>query len=80
MHLDVDLYAPTRFALDFFDRRLVTGGIVVVDDFRVVSCPGVEQAVEEFLARSPGYASMPLITGQCLLMRLGPSSRSSLGA
>jgi len=32
LHLDVDLYAPTRFGLDLAVDRLIDGGIVVVDD------------------------------------------------
>jgi hypothetical protein len=68
-HLDVDIYEPTVFALDFFDERLVVGGIFVVDDYGSVTCEGIRQAVEEFVARKPNYFSFHLLTGQHLLVK-----------
>lgn len=47
LNLDVDLYEPTRDALTFFFPRLVSGGIIVVDDF---NWPGCRTAVEESAA------------------------------
>jgi len=71
VHIDVDLYAPTRFCLDHFSRRLARGGIIVVDDFRVPKCPGVVQAVREFLAQERGFAAFDLQSEQLLLVRSG---------
>jgi hypothetical protein len=72
MHLDVDLYAPTRFGLDFASERLGIGGVVIVDDYRATTCPGVTQAVDEFAQREGGrFLALGLDTGQCLLVRTG---------
>ncbi len=73
-HLDVDLYAPTAFALDFFDSRLVPGGALIIDDYGVSSCPGVRRAVEEFLAPRPHYFVMHPLTEQCILVKMGRAS------
>lgn len=45
VHLDADLYATTREALDYFWPRL--DGFLVIDDFRRQSCPGVSRALFE---------------------------------
>lgn len=71
VHLDVDLYEPTRFGLSFFDERLVTGGIVVVDDYGFHTCPGVKQAVDEFRRAKDNYFSLHLLSGQCILVKMG---------
>ena len=47
LHLDMDVYEPTRAALELLWDRLVKGGIVVVDDYNAVG--GATRAVDEFL-------------------------------
>jgi cephalosporin hydroxylase len=69
VHLDVDIYEPTRFALDFFDRRLEVGGVVVVDDYGFRTCPGVKAAVDEFIANNPGYFALNILTGQMIMVK-----------
>ena len=49
VHLDVDLYQPTRDALAFFYRRLLPGGVLICDDYGFLTCPGATRAVEEFM-------------------------------
>jgi len=53
VHLDCDLYEPTRAALDFFYPRLSTGALVIVHDYSSGHWPGVPQAVHEFLTDKP---------------------------
>jgi O-methyltransferase len=53
VHIDVDLYAPTRDSLAFFLPRMSPGGIIVVDDLGFGTCPGARQAVDEVLADQP---------------------------
>lgn len=52
VHLDTDLYKPTIECLDYFTPRMVSGGVIVVDDFASQKCPGVPKAVAEFMARA----------------------------
>ena len=47
VHVDADLYTSTRDAIAFFWPRLVPGGIMVFDDYKWPSCPGVQRAIEE---------------------------------
>jgi hypothetical protein len=48
VHIDGDIYQSTRDAIAYFYPRLVTGGMLVFDDWGWVGCPGVGQAVEEY--------------------------------
>ena len=49
VHVDVDLYQPTRDSIEYFYPRLVPGGIIVSDDY---SWPGARKAIEEFCTGS----------------------------
>jgi hypothetical protein len=62
------------FSLKMVGRQLAPGGWIVVDDYGHLTCPGVAQAVSEFLALSPQFFRVHLLTGQGLL--LPQSSRS----
>ena len=53
VYLDLDLYEPTRDSLAFFYARLKPGGVLACDDYLMGTCPGVKQAVDEFLADKP---------------------------
>ena len=48
VHIDVDLYKPTLESLEFFYKRLNTGGLIVCDDYGFTSCPGATEACNEF--------------------------------
>ncbi len=45
VHVDVDLYQPTRDSLEFFYPRLVKGGKIVCDDY---NWPGAKKAIDAF--------------------------------
>lgn len=47
-HLDMDFYLGTRHALEWLPPRIVSGGIIVLDDYGWERCPGVKEAVDEF--------------------------------
>jgi O-methyltransferase len=53
VHVDVDLYEPTRASVAFFYPRLAAGGILVCDDYGFTTCPGATRAIDEFLADKP---------------------------
>jgi hypothetical protein len=70
VHLDMDLYEPTIFALRFFCKRMSRGGIILVDDYGFKSCPGIIRAVDEFCRDERGFHRVPFSTGQCALIIL----------
>ena len=57
VHLDLDLYAPTKACLKFFLDRMIEGGVIMVHDYRELV--GVTKAVREIvgdLLPEEGYA------------------------
>lgn len=65
LHLDMDLYEPTLAALKAFWPRLLTGGVVLLDEYAIREWPGETEAVEAFFEGAPpriekfGWASAP---------------------
>ena len=53
VHVDVDLYQPTRDSLLFFYDRLAPGGVLLCDDYGFSTCPGATKAIDECLAGKP---------------------------
>ena len=49
VHIDLDLYEPTKTALEHFLLRMSPGGIIVNDDFASPGFPGAGQAWREVL-------------------------------
>jgi O-methyltransferase len=69
VHLDMDLYAPTKFALDFFGSKKQRGGIVVVDDYSYKTAPGIRKAVDEYWGKTE-LIKFEMQTGQAVLIKL----------
>ena len=62
VHIDVDLFDPTKDSLEFFYPRMVEGGIIVCDDYGFETCPGATEAFDRYLADKP-EAMLPLPSG-----------------
>jgi O-methyltransferase len=71
VHIDVDVYPPTAFCLNFFSTRLAPGAWMVVDDYGVVTCPGAQKAVDDFVRDNPAFSKVHLLTGQAVVFRAG---------
>jgi O-methyltransferase len=69
VHIDVDLYQPTRDSLAFFYDRTIPGGIILCDDFGSINCPGATRAFDEFLADKPEKHVIQLTTGQGFIIK-----------
>lgn len=53
VEIDVDLYQSVMDGLDFFMPRMLKGGIIIIDDYKVLSTPGSEKAVNDFFESHP---------------------------
>ena len=69
VHVDVDLFEPTRDSLEFFYPRLVPGGVLLCDDYGSAACPGAKRAFDDLAARNPEGTVVHLPTGQGFLVR-----------
>jgi hypothetical protein len=71
-HLDVDLYEPMLDTLRFFGPRLAIGGVLVLDDYDALKCPGVRAASDAYLAETDArFHSLIPHTKQLVLTRVG---------
>lgn len=71
VHIDVDLYQPTRDSIEFFYPRLVPGGILLCDDYGYHTCPGARKAFDDFVANIPERSVIHLPTGQGFIVKHG---------
>jgi len=53
VHLDCDLYEPTKAALEAFWPRLSRGGVMLFDEYGIKDWPGETAAVDEYFADQP---------------------------
>jgi O-methyltransferase len=67
--VDVDLYAPTRDALQFFYPRLETGGVIYLDDYGFLNFPGAKQAADELIAEMKPSFFMQLPFGSAFIVK-----------
>lgn len=62
LHLDVDLYRVTKFALETLYPLVVNGGVVVFDEYALVPWQGETKAADEYfggLGLQPMYRKFP---------------------
>ena len=68
VHVDVDLYEPTRACLEHFHPRLARGGVIVCDDYGAPRFPGAARAWDEYCERHR-IPYVVLDTGQSIILR-----------
>lgn len=69
VHVDTDLYLPTRACLEYFGPRMSAGGVFVLDDYASGKCPGVRKAACEYLEQTPAYQVWDMRTEQLMLVK-----------
>jgi O-methyltransferase len=70
LHIDVDLYQTTRDCLEFFYDRMVSGGIMIFDDYGWdIFRDSEKRAVDEFFANKQEML-LCLRTGQSVVIKL----------
>lgn len=68
VHIDVDLYSPTLASLEFFYERMVSGGVMLLDDYGFTSCPGAKDAADMFFGNKiEEIINLP--TGQAFIIK-----------
>jgi hypothetical protein len=58
LNMDVDLYLPTKTALEYFVPRMVKGGIIILDEYAVDTFGGETKAVDEYFAKEFGRKAL----------------------
>jgi O-methyltransferase len=68
-HIDVDIYQSILDCCSFIYPRLLSGAIMVFDDYGHPTCPGAREAVDDFFKSLP-EEPLVLPTGQALVYKL----------
>jgi O-methyltransferase len=71
VHIDVDLYKPTLDSLNFFGKRMVNGGLILLDDYGSLHFPGAKLATDNFLDKNKNFFFLPLSYGSAILIKNG---------
>lgn len=68
VHIDVDLYEPTKDSLEFFYPRLEKWWIIICDDYGFITCPWARKAMDEYVDEN-GLEILELTTGQGVIIK-----------
>tara|TARA_Y100000816_G_C26032840_1_gene540739 strand:+ start:175 stop:849 length:675 start_codon:yes stop_codon:yes gene_type:complete len=50
LHLDLDVYEPTSYTLNFLYKYMIKGGLIILDDYSTVK--GATRAADEFIKKN----------------------------
>jgi O-methyltransferase len=68
VHLDADLFVPTKNGLEFFYPRVSPGGIILIHDYN--AWPGCRKAVDEFFFQKKEFpVPMPDKSGSAVIIK-----------
>ena len=68
VHLDADLFEPTKNGLEFFYPRVSSGGIILIHDYN--AWPGCRKAVDEFFCSKKEFpVPMPDKSGSAIIIK-----------
>lgn len=70
IHIDVDVYPVTKFCLQFFADRTISGSVIILDDYGFITCKGAKKATDEFVGANPNFKLFHLVTGQALVLKI----------
>jgi len=65
LHIDLNSSKPTLSALEFFYPRLVSGGVIIFDDYAATDYDETKQVIDKFFSNKPGILQK-IPTGQGL--------------
>ena len=69
VHIDVDLYQPTLDSLNYIYEKVVSGGIIITDDYRSPSFPGNQKAWDKFFKSIGSNSWLSLPSGQAVVIK-----------
>ena len=69
VHIDVDLYEPTLSTLNYIFEKVVSGGIILTDDYGSTTFPGNRKAWHEFFSDKNIQGSIFLPSGQAVYIK-----------
>ena len=69
LHIDLNAYKPTIDVLNFFYKKLLIGGVILLDDYNHLSYEPTKMNVDKFFKNKKGqFISFP--TGQAMFIKI----------
>jgi O-methyltransferase len=68
-HIDVDVYESARQTAEWVWPRLVSGGIIIYDDYGFSACEGVTNLVNE-RHQNPGAVTLHNLNGHAIVVKV----------
>lgn len=68
-HIDVDVYESAKQVAEWVWPRLISGGIIVYDDYGFLSCEGVTNLVNE-RRQHPGAITLHNLNGHAIVVKI----------
>jgi O-methyltransferase len=69
VHLHLNLYQSNKDSMEFLYTRVSNGGIILIEDYGLVSCKGVKKAIDEF-CNNQKINVVHLTTGQGVIIKV----------
>lgn len=66
VHIDVDLYQPTKNSIEYFWPKIVPGGVIICDDYGSYKTIGARKAMDDFFGKEN---ILELPTGQGIIWK-----------
>jgi hypothetical protein len=70
IHVDVDIYSSVMDCCNYFYPRLVTGGIMIFDDYGFPTTPGAKRAIDRYFEHREDCIKKVVKTGQYFVCKL----------
>jgi len=69
VHINVDLYEPTKYSLDYFYPRLIENGVIICTEYGLCKFSGAKKAVDEFLEENNYKMFYEVPMGSCFIIK-----------
>lgn len=69
VYIDADIYVSTKDCLDFFYSKITPDGVILFDDYKWKTCPGVKKAIDEFFGDKQ-EKPIETVEYQCAVIKL----------
>ena len=69
-HIDVNTYEDTKKVFNFIQKKMISGGIIVFDDFGIWGVDGIKKFIYEIEKKnSKEFYFIKNYMGQCILIK-----------
>jgi len=68
-HIDVNTFTSTKKSFFYIKKKLVKNGIIIFDDYGILSAVGVKKFVDHLIKKDDDFTYINNYMGQCILIK-----------